>query len=130
MPLGQQLSLMKLLWPHFACSMNMLGMICTGQLTPTPLSDTYTVRITYNPPWRPKVAVLSPRLRSRPGERIPHTFSGDLLCLHLPGQWTVEMAIGRTIVQWTSLWLFFYETWLFTGKWRGEGHEPPTGKEQ
>ena len=101
-----------------------------GQLTPTPLSDSYTIRVSYTPPSRPKIEVVAPHLRTLPGKKIPHTFSGQDLCLHLPGQWTAEMPIARTIIQWTSLWLFFYETWLFTGMWRGEGHEPPTGKKQ
>jgi hypothetical protein len=37
------------------------------------------------------------------------------------------MFIAGTIICWTALWLFFYETWLITGEWEGEGEEPQLG---
>ncbi|AIQ89412.1 protein of unassigned function [Methylobacterium oryzae CBMB20] len=31
------------------------------------------------------------------------------------------MLLGRTIVPWAILWLWFFEDWLATGEWRGGG---------
>ena len=32
------------------------------------------------------------------------------------------MQIAETIVQCAVMWMFFYESWVFTGKWLGGGH--------
>lgn len=123
LPLGEQLRQMALQWPGFQRTMYRSEVSWVGQLTPTPLSDTYVIRVTYRRPRRPVVEVVSPRLRTRPGEKIPHTFPGERLCLHLHGEWKPNMDIASTIIKWSSFWLFFYEIWLITGRWEGGGHE-------
>jgi hypothetical protein len=96
-----------------------------GDLQPSALSDSYTVQIDYQPPARPTVSVLRPKLLSRkPEQRIPHTFSNGTICLHLPGEWAPTMPVADTIVPWMSLWLLHYEIWLALGQWMGGGHEP------
>ena len=60
---------------------------------------------------------------------LPHTFPGDKLCLHLPGEWSPKMYISHTTIPWTSEWLFYYEIWLISGSWDGGGHgEPAPGR--
>lgn len=97
-----------------------------GTLRPTSLSEEYRVRITHDATKRrPRVEVLDPKLVTREdGVSIPHTFSGERPCLHLPAEWHSSMFIHQTIVPWTSLWLYYYEIWLATGMWLGGGHEP------
>lgn len=124
LPLAQQLIQMRLQWPEFRRSMHRSEVSWVGQLTPTRMSDTYTIRVTYQPPRRPVVEVITPRLQTLPGKRIPHTFPGDKLCLHLHGEWTPDIVIASTIIKWAVFWLVFYENWLITGKWEGGGHEP------
>lgn len=69
--------------------------------------------------------VVTPELILHPdSDVLPHTYPGDKLCLHLPGQWSPHMYIAHTTVPWTSEWLFYYELWLVTGQWNGGGHEP------
>lgn len=128
LPLAEQLRQMKIHWPGYTRSMHRSGVSWTGQLTPTGMSDTYTIRVTYTPPRRPVVEVISPVLKERPGKRIKHTFPGNKLCLHLHEEWTANTIIATTVIKWAALWLFFYETWLITGEWEGGGHEPPTKK--
>ena len=111
-------------WPMFEYSGSHCTGTWTGPLRPTETSPNYTVQIKYSPPRRPAVHVLAPELQHPGGKQIPHTFSGDRLCLHLPGQWTTDMWIADTIVKWAAWWLFFYESWLITDEWFGEGHEP------
>jgi hypothetical protein len=129
LPLAEQFRQMKLQWPGFSRSLHRSQVSWTGELTPTEMSDTYTIRVTYTPPRRPVVEVISPELKGRPGERIPHTFPGKKLCLHLHQEWVVaNTIIATTVIKWAVLWLFFYETWLVTGTWEGGGHEPRTKK--
>jgi len=34
------------------------------------------------------------------------------------------MPIAKTIIPWTSLWLYFFGDWLITGEWNGGGEHP------
>jgi len=106
-----------------------------GTLQPTPLSSTYTVEIDYTLGYLPKVYVLSPPLRSYDEKiKIPHIYENDgpRPCLFLPGnkEWTGNKLIADTIIPWLSLWLFYYEIWLSTGEWFGEGHSSASGKKE
>lgn len=99
----------------------------TGILQPTPASDRYTVKIQYSLSDVPNVWVISPQLLERPtGEKIPHVYGGNRLCLYLPGsgEWERTKLIAETIVPWASLWLYYYELWHATGEWLGGGIHP------
>src|ERR1043166_4910672 len=122
---AQQLYYMQLCWPDFLSSRSGQVLTWTGNLTPTPISSTYKIRLTYDPPVRPQVQVVSPKLQSLPGKKIPHRFADGRLCLHLPVEWNGGRIIAHTILHWTAFWLFFYGVWLLTGEWEGGGHEPP-----
>lgn len=97
-------------------------------VTPTPLSDTYTLKFVYSQNFMPKVYVVSPRpLRLAKGaKRLPHTYDTNkqLLCLYRPNnrEWTTSKLISQTIVHWAVEWLYYYEDWAFSGVWRGGGH--------
>lgn len=94
-----------------------------GRVQPHPLSDTYKISIRYRLRNRPKVFVLSPKLKTRNSEPIPHTFPDNTLCLFRfkYREWASRMWIAETILPWTSLWLYYYEIWLATGDWLGGG---------
>ena len=97
-------------------------------VTPTALSDTYTLQLVYNEPFLPKVYVISPKpLTLADGaEKLPHTYDTKKqhLCLFRPysGEWNSTMLIANTIIHWAIEWLFYYENWVYTGKWLGGGH--------
>jgi len=100
----------------------------TGELQPSPLSETYTVSISYATGERaPTVTVLRPELRAAGVDSLPHVYTQDRLCLYYPWQWTDDKLITRTILPWASEWLFHYEIWKATGTWHGGGHEPAAG---
>jgi hypothetical protein len=101
-------------------------------LSPTPLSRTYSVRIEYGRSSRPDVFVEKPDLRIlADGVKIPHVYSEEpvRLCLYPPrsGQWKPWMLLDQTIVPWAVLWLYFFEEWLRSGEWRGGGEHPGGG---
>lgn len=79
------------------------------------------VEIRYEISYRPVIHVLCPKL-STWGEltRQPHTFRDG----HQAHEWNGNKLIATTIIPWTCLWLAFYETWLDTGCWLGEGTHP------
>jgi hypothetical protein len=94
-------------------------------IQPTPMSRRYTVRIAYRAGGVPDVFVLTELKLHPDADVLPHTFPGDKLCLHLPGQWRPDMYLAHTTVPWTSEWLLYYELWLVTGRWDGGGHGEP-----
>lgn len=96
-------------------------------LQPTPMSVEYMVGIRYTHQQRPKVSVLSPTLETRPGDPLPHIYPGNELCLYYGNEFDgSKQLIATTIVPWASEWLYYYEHWMFTGKWLGsEAPHPP-----
>ncbi|HTW31971.1 MAG TPA: hypothetical protein VMD76_09845 [Candidatus Sulfotelmatobacter sp.] len=96
-----------------------------GTLKPTPRSAIYEIEICYEAPFRPTVRVLAPKL-STWGDltKQPHTFRDGSLCVHEHHEWHGNKLIAATIIPWTAVWLDFYETWLDTGLWLGEGTHP------
>jgi hypothetical protein len=104
-----------------------------GHMQPSPLSDTYIVRVRYVKYKSPRILVVSPTLKLREGAAsIPHTYVGNKLCLYYPNceEWSSDKYIAETIVPWISLWLFYYEGWLATGQWFGGGIEHGNGEKR
>lgn len=124
-----QMELMKVHHSAFRCRIvhGMKGerLVCRGTVRPTPISDSYDVRVEYSLGYRPRVWVDQPRLRVREGwDRIPHTFQegGPRPCLFEDNDWNARMLLATSVMPWLLLWLVFYESWLATGEWQGEGH--------
>lgn len=96
-------------------------------IVPSPNSAKYRICINYTIGKRPEVYVIDPPELIRPeGEKnLPHVFSSEkqLICLHFGPfeEWDDSMFLARKIVPWASEWLLFYELWVITGKWLGEG---------
>lgn len=132
--LGQQLGVMKQCFPKFKLKCHKNYFVFTGPIQPTVMSEIYTVQITCivnGGKINPSVCVLSPKLNKGPdGKSIPHMYPNEKLCLYLPKrrEFTSCKYIAKTIVPWTSLWLYYYELWHMTGKWLGGGEHPPLGK--
>jgi len=106
-------------------------LVWKGNITPTPLSQTYEVKIVYRKNKHPKVTVLDPKLTIPEGqEKLPHVHKDGTLCLyyHEYNEWNADSFIAKTIVPWASEWLYFYEIWLATGEWKGGGIEHNTSE--
>lgn len=113
-------------YPQFSSKTNRGNRIVwTGELQPTARSARYRVQVTYVVPRRPEIRVLEPELQKRDdSDRLPHVFPGNLLCVHEARDWNATMLIAATIIPWICNWLYFYEVWLDTGCWEGEGTHP------
>lgn len=98
-----------------------------GEIQPTELSRQYRAKIEYKIEKPPRINIISPKLKLFEGaEKLPHIYGDGSLCLYTPrnGEWHGGKLIALTIVPWISLWLFYYEAWLITGEWLGDGTEP------
>jgi hypothetical protein len=96
----------------------------TVQLQPTPLSTTYTVRVTCDGIARPKVLVVDPALQDPWGKGLPHVFPPEELCLYRDEFDVWRDLIAVKMVPWISEWLYYHELWLTTGEWLGGGEHP------
>lgn len=111
-----------------------------------PLLQTFHVEITYRAPLvierldvrilQPRVRVLSPPLRCRPGDRegsLPHVYyspDGDVtLCMLDPDadDWSPFDSLAQTTVPWIIEWLAAYEGWRATGQWTASGRHVEAG---
>jgi hypothetical protein len=95
----------------------------TGVLTPTPLSRDYTISLAYSQSTRPRVVIVDPALRCDIDGDIPHLYRDGSICLNDAHQWDSSMLLVDTVIPWTSEWLYFYELWVATGTWFGDGDE-------
>ncbi len=111
-------------WPGFRLVSRGKRHVWEGTLRPTPLSQVYTVKISYADWENPKVLVINPVLEPRADGSIPHRYGDESLCLYVPGQWTRANYISEAIIPWTVLWLYHYEIWRVTGEWLGGGVHP------
>ncbi len=127
--LDEQVARTRFRWPQFDSRIKSGRLTITGCVQPTVLSDVYVVRVEYERGSAPRAFVISPELRSRPDEGIPHVYHGPRPCLYLPRarEWTSAMPIASTIIPWLVVWLFYYEMWHATGTWLGGGEHPLDG---
>ena len=99
-------------------------------LQPTSLSKTYRIRLQYQVGNTPKIYVVIPEHLEKHSceKKLPHVYSDEKqqLCLFFPKahEWNEHMMIAKTIIPWASEWFQFYELWLATGEWFGEGFHP------
>jgi hypothetical protein len=126
---AEQAYFLRLQFPGFRILGVRNELRCVGTLQPTATSPVYKIELGYKPPSsRPRVRILEPQLRLAPGKaKLPHVFDGNLLCLHILGDWRPDQRISEFIIPWISFWLVFYEFWVLTGEWLGGGHEPGLG---
>jgi len=105
-------------------------LIWNAVIKPTSLSREYLIQIQYDGVHRPVVLLRDEYIEGIDKPDFPHHFDLDIdkqtvqLCLHMYHEFNQSMMISEYIVPWTVEWLYYYEIWLATGKWRGGGHIP------
>lgn len=113
-------------FPESKLTTNRNKLIWRGTLQPTPLSESYDIKLEYNVGYHPNVFVENKKLELYPGKKnLPHVYSTEKqwLCIYYrkANEWTSQQLIAYTIIPWISEWLYFYEFWLATGNWYGRG---------
>lgn len=106
------------------------GFFIEFSMKPTQISRTYRITLIYIYGYQPFCYVISPNLIeiANREEEIPHLYSQENaeLCLTYPNykEWTSDKVIVDTYLPWIALWLFYYEQWLLTNEWEGDGVHP------
>ena len=103
-------------FPDARIDLGRTRLVLVADLTPSPLSRTYSIQIEYDDNHAPAVKVLSPALEGPPTQELPHTYEDDVLCLYLPGEWNASDLITLTIVPWTVEWLLPLRTLASNGR--------------
>lgn len=95
-------------------------------LKPSPMSNTYSIKLVYIQTSRPRVYLLEPVPIRKGSKSIPHTYSKNELCLFHPryNEWRSGLHVCDYIVPWICEWLLHYEIWYATGEWCGGGEHP------
>lgn len=98
-------------------SLDRYGLVIKGTYQPAEGATTYSYRLVYSPPNKPKVFIRKPRI----------AFSDDIhmypqdnsLCLYYPRDftWTSRCHLFDTIIPWTHAWIVNYELYKITGEW-------------
>ncbi len=105
-------------------------------VTPSPVSDYYTIRLHYHRCEGIRMYVLEPeKLKLAKGKLLlPHVYSTprQRLCLYDPegNEWHPGMYYVKTIIPWAVEWLYHYEIWAGTGEWHGGGKDHETAAER
>jgi hypothetical protein len=114
-------------YSQFEVTFSHKGLTAIGYIQPTSRSIKYKVKIKYTLNKQPEITVLEPKLvKNSSSKKIPHTYTRNRLCLFRPkyGEFQYWNYISKTIIPWTSLWLYHYEVWHMTGNWQGGGEHP------
>jgi hypothetical protein len=91
-----------------------------GDLRPTELSPPYRTRVDYDLGQYPTVHVIDPPITDV-YERVPHIYNTGALCVHDADDFTPAMLLVDTVVAWTIEWLYYWELFLATDHWYGDG---------
>ncbi len=133
----QQAVALRTAYPDGKCSIEKhKRLIWGGKVRPTPLSQEYTVLLTYKPGWSPRVWIIGDELQKLDDPEFPHKFDIDTekkmvrLCLYRYQEFNQYKYLSKTIIPWTVEWLYFYEIWLVTGEWCGGGEHPQIGEQK
>jgi len=129
-PIPAQISILAKYYPNGVVKTQTLRrLVWECDIIPTPNSVTYRIRIDYTINQKPNVYVIEPPVLDRPegAEMLKHVYSTEKqqICLYYGpfGEWDSTMFLAQKIVPWAAEWLLFYELWVITGEWLGEGIE-------
>lgn len=93
----------------------------TGNVQPTPETNSYDLRIDYALSKVPTVKVLTPALKPNSDGLLPHVYDSGHLCISRRGDWSSTMYLTETFLPWACEWLTYYEIWSATDIWYGDG---------
>lgn len=96
-------------------------LIWRAQIQPSIQSQTYELCLQAEPGRTPTVRVVAPQLRADEEGRLPHVYEDGSLCLSRFGDWRPHMLFTDTFLAWACEWLVYYELWLATKVWYGDG---------
>jgi hypothetical protein len=121
MSLARQALALRSIYPDSHIRLSPAELVWRGKVTPSSLSESYSLELKLRQGKQPSVRVDSPALAPDAFGRLPHVWDDGSLCLNTFGQWSERMLLVDTTIAWASEWLFHYEMWKGTGVWLGDG---------
>jgi hypothetical protein len=118
--LPQQAFGLRSLFPESQTTLRGRRLRWIGDLQPTELSQPYCTRIDYTLGQYPTARVIDPPI-TEVHKRVPHVYNDGTLCVHDVNDWNPRMHLADTIVAWAIEWLYFWELFLATDIWYGDG---------
>lgn len=102
------------------------------KIRPTSSSDEYLVEFDYKCDGYPIVWVYGLLSKQKVPTEIPHKYFCDSvkdkveICLYRQKyrEYNKEILFSKNVIPWTCEWLHFYELYLITGIWYGNGEHP------
>lgn len=119
--LAVQALVLRRLVPRSEARVKSGRMMWCGQVQPTPETQSYVLRLEARSGRIPSVRVVRPALKPNADGLLPHVFDTGGLCLSEFGDWNPQLLFADTYVPWAMEWLMYYELWLATGLWYGDG---------
>lgn len=137
----EQVDAMAVQWPGFLVT-ERTDTSATWEGLLSPDKREHLVRVKYRVPMvledislrdaQPRVQVIEPKLERHfdyEEAPLPHCYrnaaepSLPYLCLFsISGrEWDINDLIAETTIFWANEWIYFYEGWLITKRWRGGG---------
>jgi len=94
--------------------------IFVGEMSPTASGFRYQIKVVCSEKFYPKIFVTNMNFD---GNRPEHLYEDNSLCLYLPSsnEYRPEDLVFPKLIDWTALWLYYYEIWLITDEWYGGG---------
>ncbi|MFD6165196.1 hypothetical protein ACFWFR_08395 [Oerskovia sp. NPDC060287] len=99
------------------------ALVWRAHVRPLPSAGTYLLELRADGRTAPSIRVIDPDLVPDNHGRIPHVYEDGSICVAQAGDWRRSMLFVRTVVPWALEWLVFYEMWLATGIWMGDGDD-------
>jgi hypothetical protein len=93
----------------------------TGVVRPGADCGEYTLELKAQPATPPRIVVIAPPRRPNGDGMLPHVYDDGSLCVSQPGDWRPHMLFMDTFLPWSCEWLVYYELWLATNVWFGDG---------
>lgn len=114
------------LFPESNISFNQNRLTWKYGITPSPLSDSYDIKLIFIKGEHPNIFIIRPKLQLYPErKKLPHVYSTEKqwICIYYRKgrEWNSGMLIANSIIPWTCEWLYHYELWVNTGTWHGGG---------
>lgn len=119
--LAMQAGALRRFMPDSSIRLRPGHLTCIGWVKPTEETGRYQLRIDLRSHRTPTVWVLAPALKPNNDGLLPHVYDTGSLCVSQTGDWNATRLIVDTFLPWACEWLTFYELWLATGVWYGDG---------
>ncbi len=108
-------------FPHGSTRLTASRLTWHADVRPLPACAMYSLELTAERTRPPSIRVTAPGLLPDADGCLPHVYDDGSLCVSQFGDFRLGMLFVDTVVPWALEWLVYYELWLTTDTWFGDG---------